>query len=201
MGNAVLLQTRRADSASDDVQAVGEEPPASCEPHPSTGNSGSENPRALPEVTDGMGTLAPGVISRLRDRIAAALDLLNASGDVRVRLVGDADMADAHMRHMNQPGTTDVITFDLAEGRAASGDPLDVDLLICVDEAGRQAARRGIDIERELLLYAVHGLLHCLGHDDIDEQGAAAMHLIEDKTLTAMGLGPVFAVDECGTEN
>ncbi len=152
-------------------------------------------------MTDSVGTLPPGVVGRLRDRIAIAVDLLGASGEVRVRLVGDADMVDAHMRHMNQPGTTDVITFDLAEGRAASGEPLDVDLLICVDEAGRQSARRGIDIERELLLYAVHGVLHCLGHDDIDEQGAAAMHLIEDQTLTAMGLGPVFAVGERGTEN
>ena len=115
--------------------------------------------------------------------------------------MGDDEMASSHMRHMGVPGTTDVITFDLAEGRAASGEGLDVDLLICVDEAERQSARRGIDRRRELLLYALHGVLHCLGYDDTDEQASAAMHRMEDQTLSAIGLGPIFALAERNPEN
>jgi len=48
-------------------------------------------------------------------------------------------------------------------------------------------------LRRELLLYVVHGVLHCLGMDDHDEAAAAAMHRVEDAVLTAIGVGPVYS--------
>jgi ssRNA-specific RNase YbeY (16S rRNA maturation enzyme) len=47
-----------------------------------------------------------------------------------------------------------------------------------------------------LLLYVVHALLHCLGHDDHEEQAAEAMHRMEDAVLESIGVGPVFRVPE-----
>src|SRR6185369_8183115 len=96
-----------------------------------------------------------------------------------VRVVGDEEMAAAHQRFSGVAGTTDVLTFDLTE----AGGALDVDLLVCFDEASRQAASRGHGVERELLLYVVHGVLHCLGHDDHEEAAAARMHAEEDRVL------------------
>lgn len=104
-------------------------------------------------------------------------------------MVGDAEMAVAHGRWKGDPETTDVLTFDLREGGAG---PLDTDLLLCVDEASRRASELGHPVEHELLLYAVHGVLHCLGHDDADEASAALMHEAEDRLLGAMGVGAVF---------
>lgn len=104
-------------------------------------------------------------------------------------------MAAAHDRYKGELGTTDVLTFDLSDG---PGSPLDVDILICADEAARQAAARGHGPERELLLYAIHGLLHCLGHDDHDPDQAAAMHTEEDRILTALGVGATYARPENG---
>jgi len=43
------------------------------------------------------------------------------------------------------------------------------------------------------LLYVVHGVLHCLGHDDHDEAGYASMHALEDRVLYAIGVGATFA--------
>jgi probable rRNA maturation factor len=74
--------------------------------------------------------------------------------------------------------------------------PLDADLLICLDEAARQAQSRGIVIERELLLYALHGVLHCLGEDDHDPVAHEQMHAREDGILTALGIGPTFAAGD-----
>ncbi|HZW09206.1 MAG TPA: rRNA maturation RNase YbeY [Phycisphaerales bacterium] len=125
------------------------------------------------------------------ERARAALAPLGCAGEVRARIVADAEMAEAHERWSGVPGTTDVLTFDLRE---AEDDPLDVDLLICVDEALRQAGARGIPAERELLLYLIHGVLHCLGYDDHDEPGAARMHAEEDRLLEAAGIGATFAV-------
>ncbi|MEM6854796.1 MAG: rRNA maturation RNase YbeY, partial [Planctomycetota bacterium] len=69
---------------------------------------------------------------------------------------------------------------------------IDGDVVICRDEAERQAAVRGHDARVELLLYAVHGLMHLLGEDDLDDANYQRMHEREDRLLTQMGFGPVF---------
>jgi len=45
----------------------------------------------------------------------------------------------------------------------------------------------------ELLLYALHGMLHLCGFDDRTDRGFRTMHRREDDILTALGFGPVFA--------
>lgn len=121
---------------------------------------------------------------------------------VTLAIVEDAEMAELHEQYKNVPGTTDVLTFDLrdpgadteADAPTANVEPLDVegDVALCLDEAKRQASARGHEVSHELLLYAVHGLLHLLGYDDHDEADAAAMHAREDELLSQVGLGPIF---------
>ncbi len=144
------------------------------------------------DIVDDRGFLGPARCAWLAERAAAALGLLDASGEVRARIVDDAEMAVAHQRWSGVAGTTDVLTFDLRDAAPGVG-PLDVDLLICADEARRQAEVRGFTVERELLLYIVHGVLHCLGHDDHDGAAAARMHAEEDRLLEAAGVGATFA--------
>lgn len=128
-------------------------------------------------------------IRQVGDLGRRALAALGVSGDVRLRLVADEEMSALHESYAGIAGTTDVLTFDLRDG--ADG-PLDVDIVVCVDEATRQAATRSIPVAHELLLYLVHGVLHCLGHDDHDDEGFAIMHAREDEVMRAIGLGPVF---------
>lgn len=167
-----------------------DEGPQSTEP-PSPGE------RCAPlniEIADENGLIAPARRDWLVATAAAALgEVALRGGEVRGRLVGDAEMAEAHVRWLDVPGTTDVLTFDMRE---REDDPLDVDLLLCVDEAGRQAASRGLEPEQELLLYVVHGVLHCLGFDDHDESDAARMHAEEDRLLAGVGIGPIYAAGE-----
>lgn len=128
----------------------------------------------------------------LSERAVAALARLRPprGGEVRVRLVGDDEMSRRHNDYLNDPTTTDVLTFDLARDPSA---PLDVDILVCADEAARQASARSVEWREEILLYIIHGALHCSGYDDIDEAGAARMHEKEDEILRAIGVGDVYA--------
>jgi probable rRNA maturation factor len=71
--------------------------------------------------------------------------------------------------------------------------PVEADLYVCVDVARREAAARGHSIEREILLYAVHGTLHACGYRDDTEAAAAAIHAEEDRILSAGGFGSVYA--------
>jgi probable rRNA maturation factor len=147
------------------------------------------------DFQDPEGRLGNESLRWVSDRAREALAVIGATGEVRVRVVGDPAMAEAHARYRGTPGTTDVLTFDL--GRP--GGPVDADILVCADEAARQAGLRGTGVDREVLLYILHGVLHCLGFDDHDEGAAAAMHRREDEVLTAIGVGPVYARPEGGS--
>lgn len=122
-------------------------------------------------------------------RVRAALgEIERAFARVSVRLVGDARMTDLHRRHLGLDSTTDVLTF-------GHDDADEVDIAVCVDEARRQASGRGHALGQEVLLYAVHGLLHCSGFDDRTAADAAAMHAEEDRILGAIGVGAVYRTD------
>ena len=100
-----------------------------------------------------------------------------------VQCVNDQVMGELHMRHMNDPRTTDVLTFT---------DGPEADVAVCVDEAGRRALELKHELRDELLLYCLHGLLHAGGMDDQTPSDFAAMHAEENRLLSAIGLGEIF---------
>jgi probable rRNA maturation factor len=110
--------------------------------------------------------------------------------ELSIALVNDRHMSRLHQQFMNIPGPTDVLTFPLdldARGRAVSGE-----VVVCVPEARRRAREHDVDVKSELLLYALHGMLHLCGFDDRTDRGYARMHRAEDMILTHLGVGPVF---------
>ncbi len=165
--------------------------------------SDSSSSVSSPDLVDDETRLSTAARRWLREQAARALRLVlpetpagaAAGHDVRIRLVGDEEMARAHEAYQGIAGTTDVLTFDL---RRDPGDPLDVDALLCVDEAARQAAERSIPVERELLLYFVHALLHCAGYDDHDPVESERMHAREDELLMELGVGATYRRDDGG---
>jgi probable rRNA maturation factor len=99
-------------------------------------------------------------------------------------------MSKLHAQFMGIEGPTDVLTFPLeddARGRVTAGE-----VVVCVPEARRRAKDHKERPERELLLYALHGMLHLSGYDDRTAADFRRMHRTEDKILTQLGIGPVF---------
>lgn len=110
-------------------------------------------------------------------------------GMISVVIVDRGRMAQLNQRYKAAVGATDVLSFDL---RDDSSEPIDVDMALCLDEASREGAARGHPVRHELLLYAVHGLLHVLGFADDLPAEAGRMHRREDELLTALGIGRVY---------
>lgn len=100
-------------------------------------------------------------------------------------------MSRLHEQFMGISGPTDVLTFPLEIDRR--GRPTSGEIVVCVGEARRQARARGLPVRHELLLYAIHGLLHLCGFDDTSEAAFRKMHEAEDTILSRLGIGPVFA--------
>jgi probable rRNA maturation factor len=132
-------------------------------------------------------SFAPFVRREMRKAIEALRLPLR---ELSIALVNDREMSRVHERFMNEPAPTDVLTFALEVD--SRGMTLGGEIVICVPEARRRARIEGTSIQDELLLYAIHGLLHLSGHDDRTERGYRKMHQIEDKILTQLGIGPVF---------
>src|SRR5256885_6384280 len=124
----------------------------------------------------------------LRRHARAANALLPHSlKDVSIALVNDATMSSLHQRFMNIAGPTDVLTFPMDETRQSG------EIVICVPEARRRAKEQHGSLRNELLLYAIHGMLHLCGMDDRTQKGFERMHRMEDEILTKLGVGAVFS--------
>jgi probable rRNA maturation factor len=120
-------------------------------------------------------------------------------GQWTMHLVNDQHMMQYHQKTMGLGTTTDVLTFDYSDDLARPV-LLELETIICVDEARRQAVGRSHPLEYELLLYAIHSLLHCLGYDDQTRRGALRMHRREDAILREIGLPRVyFSTQRSGT--
>lgn len=112
--------------------------------------------------------------------------------ELSVVLAGDNLMSDLHKQFMNIEGPTDVLTFPLDAD--SKGRPISGEVFVCVPEARRQSRRLGTNVNDEVLLYALHGLLHLSGWDDRTAAQYRRMHRKEDTILKQLGIGPVFSI-------
>lgn len=119
---------------------------------------------------------------RLRALLISVLrqEACPAGYEISVRLAGDNVMADLHERWMGISGPTDVLSFPQDDPcQPATGAPTLGDVILSVDTAERQAREHGLHLEEETMLLAVHGTLHLLGYDDLDEAAFAEMRARE----------------------
>ena len=119
-------------------------------------------------------------LAQVRSVAATALGV--ERGGVGFAFVDDRAMSGYHQRFMDDPATTDVLSFPASSGSAEADEvvPPDViseadgywgDIIICTDQAARQARHLGHPYDFELLVLAMHGTLHLLGLDHETDDG------------------------------
>lgn len=132
----------------------------------------------------------------VRDCLREAIRLIDRPVTrITVSIIDDTEMSRLHKRHGGIDSSTDVLTFPMSDAQA----PIEADIAVGVDVARRVAGELGHRVEHELLLYALHGVLHCAGFDDHSEKDYLTMHAEEDRILRAIGVGAVFEGRSDGT--
>ncbi len=98
-------------------------------------------------------------------------------GTLQVILLPSQKMAEMNWAHLKHEGATDVLTFDLRDEALPVCDPQDVvaEIYVCPEVAVEYASAHGLDASRELSLYAIHGMIHLTGQDDIADDDRAEM--------------------------
>jgi probable rRNA maturation factor len=115
---------------------------------------------------------------------------------VAIVLVSDEAIAGYNERFMERSGPTDVLAFpleDLVPGRpppaSPDGPPVFLgDVIIAPSKVRAQASEYGVDFEDELSLMVVHGILHLMGYDHVDDGDAETMERREREILAEVGL-------------
>lgn len=123
---------------------------------------------------------------------AAELEGINEEAEVAVSFVDENEIQAINKAYRNKDAVTDVISFALEEGEDDFEMPDEPrvlgDIIICVKRALEQAEEYGHSFERELGFLSLHGLLHLLGYDHMNEADEARMFGRQDEILDAFGL-------------
>lgn len=124
--------------------------------------------------------------------------------EVSVRLTSDAEVhaLNRDYRHKDRP--TNVLSFpmiqpDLLNTVTANSDDGEVllgDIVLAHGVCAAEAAERGVTVADHARHLIVHGMLHLLGHDHMNDAEAEAMEAIERDAMAALGLHDPYPVRE-----
>lgn len=108
--------------------------------------------------------------------------------ELAVLLVDEDAMSDLHVRWMEEPGPTDVLSFPMDELRPGDENHLSAegilgDVVICPSVAAAQARTAGHATAEEVLLLLIHGILHLLGFDHAEEEEEKEMFALQRRLL------------------
>jgi probable rRNA maturation factor len=117
-------------------------------------------------------------------------------GELSLAFLTDAKLAKLHNDFLDDPTTTDVITFEGQPALGAAGE-----ICVSADTAADYAKKHGRDFSEELTLYVVHGWLHLAGYDDLQPAKKRKMRAAEAraiKLLHAANAVPAFSLKPGG---
>ena len=149
---------------------------------------------------------------RAGEAVAAALALTPYAGlanaaplvEISVRLTDDAEVHTLNCDFRGKDKPTNVLSFpqvqdDLLETLANSdandsgGEILLGDIVLARETCAREAAEKGISLTDHATHLIVHGTLHLVGYDHMDDASAGAMEALEVKALASLGIANPYA--------
>lgn len=140
------------------------------------------------EIANESGTEVP--LEHIHDLIRFAFSELRVhdEADIAVIAVDEDAMAELHKQWMDESGPTDVLSFPMDELRmpGPADEPVAGilgDIVICPSYVEAQVASSGKDLEQELQLLTIHGLLHLLGFDHSTADEEKEMFSLQDGLL------------------
>ena len=107
-----------------------------------------------------------------------------------VIFVGSDTIKEINKNYRKIDRVTDVITFRLADYEEVMCGKINVlgDIYICLDRAKEQAIEYGHSYLRELSFLLVHGFLHLLGYDHMNEEDEKEMFGLQEEILDGYGI-------------
>ncbi|ATP52244.1 rRNA maturation RNase YbeY [Pseudomonas kermanshahensis] len=125
-----------------------------------------------------------------------ALRQRSADSEMTIRLVDEAEGRELNHTYRHKDYATNVLSFPADVPDDLLDIPLLGDLVICVAVVEREAAEQGKTLEAHWAHLVIHGCLHLLGYDHIDDDEAEEMEALERELLAELGHPDPYADDE-----
>ncbi|HPL93189.1 MAG TPA: rRNA maturation RNase YbeY [bacterium] len=125
------------------------------------------------------------ILGKFPERFQSADDF-----QIDVAIVTDEEIKNLNRDYRHKDYVTDVLSFAYEESSVVfpvSGEakPLG-EIMISFDQVKRQAVEFKTGVEKEFYLLLIHGILHLLGYDHMEDEEAAEMEMLEDQILRTL---------------
>ncbi len=118
--------------------------------------------------------------------LEAAVTPFQPESEVTIRLVDEAESHELNLTYRGKDKPTNVLSFPF-EAPPGIELPLLGDLIICRQVVEQEAAEQGKTVEAHWAHMVVHGTLHLLGYDHIEDSEAEEMEALETEIMLALG--------------
>ena len=120
---------------------------------------------------------------------AVLTDYYDEMPDFTLTFVEPESIRELNRTYRDVDSVTDVLSFE-SDGEYDPETGLEYlgDIVICLDQAQKQADKSGHSLKDEIGLLEIHGLLHLLGYDHMDEDQRSEMWKYQDMYLEKCGI-------------
>nr|WP_210272782.1 rRNA maturation RNase YbeY [Chthonobacter rhizosphaerae] len=138
------------------------------------------------------------LLQRLVDRAVQATaamadaEILDQS-EVSVLLTDDAHIRVLNRQHRGFDKPTNVLSFPQDDPDADAYGPLLGDIVVARETVEREAVDEDVPFSHHLTHMIVHGLLHLIGYDHVQDEEAAEMEALETAILATLGIPDPYA--------
>ncbi len=128
--------------------------------------------------------------SYLIELLDLAIDKLEVADLFSVTFIGDEKMHEMNLTYRGVDRTTDVLSFALNDDKSSFKGEINVlgDIFISIPKMKEQALEYGHSEKRELAFLTIHGLLHLLGYDHMNEEDEKVMFDLQKEVLNDAGI-------------
>ncbi|MBA2815243.1 rRNA maturation RNase YbeY [Candidatus Pantoea persica] len=118
--------------------------------------------------------------------LEAAVTPFQPESEVTIRLVDETESHELNLTYRGKDKPTNVLSFPF-EAPPGIELPLLGDLIICRQVVEQEADEQGKSVEAHWAHIVVHGTLHLLGYDHIEDEEAEEMEALETEIMLALG--------------
>lgn len=144
------------------------------------------------------------VAALVQAAVSAATEMADAAvvdgAEVSVLLTDDARIRVLNREHRGFDKPTNVLSFPQDDPDADAYGPLLGDIVVALETVQREAVDGGLPFRHHLSHMIVHGLLHLVGYDHLDDAEAEEMEGLETAVLARLGVPDPYA-DPAGDGN
>ncbi|WP_114786559.1 rRNA maturation RNase YbeY [Vibrio tetraodonis] len=127
--------------------------------------------------------------------LTSAVDKFQSQAEVTVRIVDDSESHQLNLEYRGKDKPTNVLSFPF---EAPMGIEMDLlgDLVICKQVVEQEAKEQSKPLMAHWAHMVVHGSLHLLGYDHIEDEEAEEMESLETEIMQSMGFDDPYLAEK-----